>query len=278
MGAGQLLLTLGDVESQEPFLLTGILLAACLVPVAVTRSVQPRLPEPSRYGFVGLFLKSPLGLLGALSAGLINGSVYAMAPVFSRQIGQAADETAWLMSAAIFGGLLMQWPVGILSDRVDRTVVLSLLGGLVALAAAGLVWIGSYRTEWMFLGMAVFGGLIFTIYPVAVARAYDVFAGEDIVAVSSALLLGYGIGAAVGPVASSLTMATLDSPNGLFVFCAGVGGLYAAATLYSRRKQKIEIVPVDEQVGFIPMKSASPVVASIDPRAETDEAEHSLER
>ena len=126
--------------------------------------------------------------------------------------------------------------------------------------------------------MAVFGGLIFTIYPVAVARAYDVFAGEDIVAVSSALLLGYGIGAAVGPVASSLTMATLDSPNGLFVFCAGVGGLYAAATLYSRRKQKIEIVPVDEQVGFIPMKSASPVVASIDPRAETDEAEHSLER
>ncbi len=271
MGAGQLLLNVGDARGLEPFLVAGLCICGCLIPVTVTRSAQPRLPETVRYGFIALFLKSPLGILGCLSAGLINSSLYSLGPVFSSRIGLSTSQTAWFMSAAIFGGLAIQWPVGVLSDRYDRTLFLALLGALVAVGSLVMVWIGSYAVGWIFPGMVFFGGCIFTIYPVSVARAYDVFAGEDIVAVSSALLFGYGIGASAGPVAGAMTMAALGSPYGLFVFCGAVGAAYAAVTLYSRRRKRIEIVPVEEQVGFLPMKSASPVAVQIDPRADAEQ-------
>ena len=64
-------------------------------------------------------------------------------------------------------------------------------------------------------------------------------------------------------------MATVASPKGLFLFCSGVGTIYAAATSWSRRKRKIEMVPVEEQVDFMPMRSASPIAVQIDPRADS---------
>ena len=268
MGAGQMLLNVGDVKTQELFLVAAVFLSGCLIPVVVTHSVQPSLPKKAHYGFAALFFKSPLGILGCVSAGLINSSLYALGPAFSRQVGFSTSQTSWFMSAAILGGLAIQWPVGVLSDRFDRTLFLALLGGLVAAASCAMLWIGGNAAEWTILGMFFFGGSVFTIYPVAVARAYDVFAGEDIVAVSSALLLGYGIGASLGPIAASMSMAALKTPYGLFVFCGAVGAIYAIVTLYSRKRKKIEIVAVKDQVAFMPMKSASPVAVQIDPRSD----------
>jgi MFS family permease len=117
--------------------------------------------------------------------------------------------------------------------------------------------------------MAIFGGLIFALYPIAVARTHDLFEPEAIVPVSSVLLLFYGIGATVGPVAASHTIALSGRPQGLFLFCAAAGGLYAAVTFYFRRRGRVEFVPVDDQVRFRPMNRTSAVVMQIDPRGET---------
>lgn len=118
--------------------------------------------------------------------------------------------------------------------------------------------------------MGVFGGIAFTIYPVSVARSHDLFEPKDVVAVSTALLLAYGIGASIGPIAASGFMTVAKSPYGFFAYCALIGAMYAVAGYGFRRKEKIRIVSIDAQVRFAPMQSASPVAGVMDSRSDID--------
>jgi MFS family permease len=270
LGLGQLLVAGVDVMSPQPMMIAGIILAVSLVPVAVTGAAQPTLPGKEHYSIPVLFKKSPLAILGCFSAGLITSSIYAMGPVFAGQMGLSTPEAAGFMASAVLGGLALQWPIGMLSDRFDRSVVIIFLGAAVATASIAMIRFGHYRYGMLFPAATVFGGIVFVVYPVAFARAYDLFGSEDIVAVSSALLLSYGIGAATGPFASSLFMTYLDTPHGLFVFCAAVGGAYGAMAYYSLSKKRIERIPVPEQTGFIPMRRTSHVAVHIDPRSGAD--------
>ncbi len=273
IGVGQQLLNLGDVRSQELFFLSGLLLALCLVPVAVTRSVQPKLPDITHFNLITLLKKAPMGMLGCLTAGLINSAFYSMGPVFGNQIGLGVSELSWFMTATIFGGVVFQWPVGVLANRFDRTNVLILSGVSIAATSLTILIAAKMPLTGLLAAMSLFGGLIFTVYPVSVARTHDLFEAKDIVSVSSALLLAYGTGATIGPIAASSFMGFSKSPYGLFAYCALVSGVYAAVSYYLKRKEKIRIIPAEEHVGFIPMKNTSPVVMAIDPRAETEIAE-----
>jgi MFS family permease len=270
MGIGQLLLNVGDPRGQAPFFVIGMLLALCLVPVAVTGSVSPQLPKAAKFNLGALLKKSPLGMLGCLSAGLINSAFYSMGPVFSHQIGLTVSGTAWFMAVAVFGGLVLQWPVGLLSDRFDRSIVVSTLGFLVAVVSILVIVSAGKSNTLLFMAMVVYGGLVFTIYPVAVARTHDLFEPKDIVSVSSALLLCYSIGASIGPIGASSLMVGIRSPYGLFVFASMISGLYGILGFYLRKKEKVRIVAVAEQVQFVPMRNTSAVAAALDPRAAVD--------
>jgi MFS family permease len=269
MGIGQQLLNLGDVRGQEPFFMIGFLLAVCLVPVTVTHSLRPELPDVERFHVIELFRKAPLGMLGCLVAGLMNSAFYALGPVLGLRIGLSVSELSWFMTATIFGGLLLQWPVGLISDRFDRTRVLSVLGALMALTSLVVAMTARISFPVLVLEMVVFGGMMFTIYPVAVARTHDLFTPKDIVAVSSVLLLCYGVGAATGPVVASFVMTLTGTPFGFFAYCTAISAGYAAITFYFRRADKIVVVPVEDQVGFVPIRSTTTVATNIDPRAGT---------
>ena len=273
MSIGQQLLNVGDVETQELFFLIGFLIVCSLVPVAVTHAIHPEVPQPQSFRMAAYFKRAPIGMLGCFTAGLINSAFYSMGPVFGHQIHLTISELSIFMTATIFGGLLLQWPVGIISDRFDRTVVLSVLGVLVC--AVGLLAIPvSGISFWLMVAvMALFGGLIFTIYPVAVARAHDLFEQKDIVPVSSCLLLSFGVGAAIGPVGASTTMTLSGSPHGFLVYASMIAALYAVVTWGLRRWEKIEIVSVEDQVNFVPMKSTSIMAVHLDPRKDIDAEE-----
>ena len=265
---GQQLLNLGDVRGHELFFVTGFLLTLCLIPVTVTHSIHPKLPRPQRMNPLAVLRRAPLGVLGTLAAGMITSTIHAIGPVLGHQIGLTASQVSWFMSATIFGGLVFQWPVGAIADRIDRTKVLIALGFLLAFAGAFIMGMPEDGFPRLALSMGIFGGFAFTIYPVSVARTYDLFETGDIASVSSVLLLFYGIGATAGPVAASTVMAFAQSPYGFFIFCAAVSGLYAAITLLARQKGKVEIIPAAQQADFLPMRDISPVAAVIDPRVE----------
>jgi MFS family permease len=252
---GQQFLNLGDIRSFELFLAAGILLVLCLVPVAATPAPPPPSPpRQARPNPLRVLKRAPLGVLGCFASGLLNSAFYAMGPVFCNRSGLSVAEASWFMSAAIFGGLMFQWPVGIVSDRTDRTVVLPALGALIAASALLVVAAAKAPLPLLLAAALVFGGLLFTIYPVAVARTHDVFAAEDAVQVTSVLMLGYSIGALAGPLAASGLMALAGNPAGLFAYCSLVSAGYAATGWFLRRKERVKSVPVPEQVGFGPLE------------------------
>jgi hypothetical protein len=103
---------------------------------------------------------------------------------------------------------------------------------------------------------------------VAVARAHDIFDAQDVVKVSSVLLLFYGIGAVFGPILSAAVMTLSGTPYGLYFYMIAVSGVYAGVTLLLRRRESVRIVPVDEQVEFVMMETTSDVAMHLDPRME----------
>jgi MFS family permease len=270
IGIGQQLLNFGDESGQDLFLIAALLFSLSLIPVSATRSVHPKLPQPARYTFKALFQKVPLGMLGCFTAGLVNSAFFSMAPVFGTKIGLSVLQLSWFMSTTVIGGFAVQWIIGIVSDRFDRTLILVIVGCLVALLSFGIVINNGTSYYWLLVEMAIFGGLIFSVYPVAVARANDVFEGKDAVAVSSALLLCYSIGAIFGPILASITMTLLNTPYGLYVYWSLVAGVFAVITIYIKHKERITIIHPAEQVNFVPMKNTSSVAMVLDPRTDAE--------
>jgi MFS family permease len=270
---GQQLLNTGDVHGQALFLVAGVFVVLSTIPVAMTRSIHPKLPKVEQMALKTILRKAPIGMLGCLGAGLLHSAFYTMGPGFAHQIHLSVSHISWFMSLTVLGGLLLQWPVGMMSDRLDRSLVLPGLG--IILAGISLVFLLSSRHSLsMLLGTtAIFGGIFFSIYPVAVARVHDIFEAQDVVKVSSVLLLCYGIGAMFGPTLAAGVMSVSGTPYGLYYYMVAVSGLYALVTLMLRQKESVRIVPVEEQVDFVIMETTSDVAMHLDPRLERPQEE-----
>lgn len=270
MSVGQQLLNVVDIHDPRLFFIVGLMLVLSLVPLSVTHSIHPEIPDFKQFNVMKLFRKAPVGMLGCFSAGLMNSAFYSMGPVFCHQVGLTVTQLSMVMTVTIFGGLLLQWPVGTLSDRFDRTFVLSFIGMVIALLCVSII-VTAEKSFWGFLlAMTVFGGLIFTVYPVAVARAHDVFDVKEIVPASSVLLLCYGIGATAGPIFASMAMMYAETAYGLFGYCALVAALYGITTYYLRKKEIITVVLVEDNTDFVVTNNTSPMMVHIDPRNEID--------
>ena len=265
---GQQFINFGNGGGQNVLFIAALLFSLSLIPVSVTRAVHPELPAPDRYTFKALFKKAPVGMSGCFAAGMINSAIFSMTPVFGTKIGLSILQLSWLMSVTVFGGFAVQWIVGIISDRFDRSRILFIIAGLIAIFSFIIVLNTGASYLRLLVEMGLFGGLVFAVYPVSVARTQDVFQGKDAVAVSSALLLCYSIGAILGPILASAAMEIIQNPFGLFVYWSLVAGVFALIIIYLRHKERILIVPVGAQVNFIAMKNTSSVAMALDPRTD----------
>ncbi len=263
IGCGQLLLNVSNVQGQAIFMIAAILFALCLVPISITRAVNPQPLEVPHYNLIKLFKLAPLSMLGTFIAGMINSSFYAMGPMFGLDIGLPVSQVSLFMSLTVWGGLLFQYPVGLFSDRLDRLTVLSALGFLVMLVSIGIVMLGQAGLG-VLLPLTVCFGMVFTIYPVSMARAQDNIDKEGIVPVSAALILFFGLGACFGPITASFLISKVG-PFGLYYFTAGCGGTLGMVVWSLRNKLPSNF---EEQVPYIPIPRTSPVVSNIDPRGE----------
>ena len=269
LGLGQFLILVAAPDGFGLFALASILLSLALVPVALTRYPAPPPPEPTAFKLGTLIQISPLGVAGSFAAGIILGAVYGLVPSFTHEIGMDLRGTANFMAAILLGGLLLQWPIGRLSDRFDRRLVL--LAVALAIAGTGAAMhsmMGREETEILLLGVA-FGGAIYLIYPLSISHANDFVAPGDLVAAAGGLLIAYSVGAIMGPILGALAMIEAG-PGGLFILIALVGGMYglfACLRILRARPRNHETA-----APFQAVPRTSPVAARLDPRTEPEEA------
>jgi MFS family permease len=265
--AGQFILRVSDESGFLLFVAIGILLCLAAIPVAVTRMAPPQLPDVASLSFKRLYAASPLGIFGCISSGLILGAVYSLMPVYASGIGFDLSQTASLMSALIFGGVLLQWPLVLLSDLLDRRKVI--VGVIVAGALTSVAMIGASVAGEVTLMLlaAIFGGIAFVLYPLCVAHTNDHLAREERIGASGGLVLSYSAGATVGPPVAAGVMG-LAGPSGLFMFTAGIGIVSVAFAIW--RMNVRSPVPADRQGPFLTLPRTTPVAAPLDPRGEED--------
>lgn len=266
-GIGQLAINLDDTAGLELFCLGALLTSLSLVPVVMTRVAGPELGNIKTMSLAGLYEASPLGTVATAGAGLLSGSLYALGAVYGTQIGLSVFENSVFMGAPIIGGFLLQWPIGRLSDKFDRRTVL--FGVLISTVAAAVL-LGAFsfaQGNFLLLATAnlLLGGFLATIYPTAVAHAFDYIDRSQMVAANSGMLLAWAAGATAGPLIASSVMGPVG-PSGLFVFLASIAAILAIYTRWrmSRRAAK----PTEEQSKFVPVPATSAIVGALDPRAD----------
>ncbi len=268
LALGQWLILVGDRLGFVPFAMVSVMFSFALLPVTMTKVDEPAPVQAPKFSLRSLYDASPLGMAAAVASGLITGAFYGMGTVFGKAAGFSDAGVASFMAAAILGGAIFQWPVGIFSDRHDRRVVLL----WVCVLGAGVTLLGfvlaHYAVDALLPLALVFGGLIFSMYGLGVAHVNDVIDSSRLVEFTGGLLLLHGVGAAIGPVLAGTVM-DVAGPSSLMLFYAAVMGAMALYTV--KRLRYFPPVPAEQKADFVAMGGGSQAVLQMDPRTLPEE-------
>ncbi len=249
------LLAMGDAQTAGLFIVASILVSVSFAPILLSVSTAPVTEVSRPMGLKKLFQSSPLGTIGIFLLGSVYAIQSGMGAVFGAKIGLTGPEIALFVAMLFAGALLLQVPIGWLSDRMDRR---KLIFGAACLGAASclLGWLTGGGL-WLLLAAAFFaGGVTTPLYALFLAYTNDYLSSEDMPAASGGLVLTFGVGAILGPLAAGWAMQQFDP----FAFWLVLGGIFAAIALYAlyrmTRRATVPVSETESYLGVLPSTSA----------------------
>ncbi len=272
---GQGAMSLNPELTIKPLLLVAMCFSLCIVPLALTRRIHPTPLRPAPLQIKAFWQKVPQSLTTIAMAGMIVGSFYGLAPAFAASQGMNTEQVAAYMATTVMAGLLAQWPMGKLSDRVRRSRLIrtnSAILGFLVLAIALLPLSGYLQLAATFC----FGVLAFTLYPLGTAMANQNIEQNERVALSATILLTFGIGASIGPLLASLCM-QLGGSRMLYGFMAAVAAiLFVRLQQVNYQQKQQERAASQDYVMASGDLVSSPLAAALDPRVDQQTAQAQL--
>jgi len=274
---GQMLLTMVDPLSFMPFSLVSMIISFALVPVVLSRAQAPVQGEGEGDGEASLDLRrlyrqSPFGVVAAFLIGLSTGAYYSLGPLFAQRMGLEASSVAVFMACGSLGGFIATWPMGWLSDRIDRR---SLIVALATAAAGALLWMVLFVPDspdrLIAYGLvALFGALVIPAYSLVLAHVNDHVPPGQFAAASGGLLILWGAGSALGPLLGGVAMSSLGN-RGLGWLILSAQLLIAAWGLY-RMSQRA--APTEkEEFQVMPVQPVSTELVAVSEQAAAEERE-----
>ena len=268
---GQWLLLLGEPQSFELFSIGAMLYCLCLVPIGLTRLAPPPLHPAVQVDLVRIFNVAPVGAAGCVTAGLANGAFWTLAPLYGQSLGFSTPEIALFMSVFIAGGALVQWPLGRLSDGMDRRWIIAATctaASFCGLLLGVLGWL-LVDTPLIFYGIVfALGASMLPLYSLAIAHANDRLPRAEFVEVSAGLLMINAASSIPGPLLASFVIATAGSYS-LFLYTAII---HAGMAFYAfTRIRVMEPAPLETREIFTPVPQGSPASIPLDPRGPAQE-------
>lgn len=267
MAFGQILINVGPANSATPFILAAIFMALAIVPVGLTSRLAPAPIESTRIRFALLYQRSRAAFAGTLLSGLLVGSFWALGAVFARRYGSSTADVTLFITAGIAGGALFQYPIGWLSDRIDRRYVMLFLS-LAAVVASAAVALTVMR-ELHLVAVFLFGAVTMPLYAISLAAAADNSSAEEFVEIGTSVLLLNAIGAASAPIVLGQLMSLFDA-TALFWSFAGLSALFSLYLAVQTRDTG-QVVAAEDQVPFsAAAPEAAPTGFGLDPRGPED--------
>ncbi len=258
-GVGQLFSQSLNVKGPELLFIAGISTTLALVPMVAIDVRAPVLPHRVRLEILKALRTSPVSVSACLLNGLILTAFTTVGPLFSVRIGFDQQRIVLLMACVSLGGLFLQWPIGYLSDKVDRLHALIGLGlGILAVTVA-LVW-ADHGMPFALLALlfGIFGGLAESLYAVGVAHANDRADATDYVALSSTLLFVWALGSAVGPTVGTYAI-QLIAPRAFFLYVIALTLAFTLFALWRLWRRKADRIVESREV-FLAYPQTSPEI------------------
>ncbi|MGE0746079.1 MAG: MFS transporter [Rhodospirillales bacterium] len=267
--SGQLLVAAGDIGGLGLFMIAGAAFSVSLIPIAMTRMTSPKVPAVNTMDPRELFRVAPAGVMGAVVAGITNVAVIGLTPLYGTDLGMTPSDIAVLLALMQVGSLLFQWPLGWLSDRIDRRRVI--VGISVATAAvSGAIVAAGDGPPWLLMALfMLWGAFALSLYAICLAHVSDHAPPDRIVVLITNLLLVWAAGSMIGPPMATGAM-ELMGPPGLFAY-SGLSALLFAGFVGWRMTRRGP-VPTDLREPFVTVPETSPAVAELDPRGEEEPA------
>ncbi|HEV2564907.1 MAG TPA: MFS transporter [Microvirga sp.] len=217
---GQMLLPAGDPYGYRLFCIVAILICLALVPTALSRATAPaHAISDTKIDLMQLYRQSPFGVVAAVLCGVTTSSFFALGPIWAQERGLDTAEIAIFMACGTLGGFATTYPLGWLSDRMDRRHVII---GASAMAAGILLALVHFVPltvpVWLvFVYVAIFGGSVIPTYSIVTAHVNDMVKPGEFVAAAGGLLILQGVGATVGPIVAGMAMTEFGRLGLLYV-------------------------------------------------------------
>jgi len=255
------LLNLPDASGFLLFVIPSVLVSISFAPILLSISPTPTFATAKPMSLRRILETSPLGCVGMFLLGGVFAAQFGMAAVFGKLAGLTLPQIAIFVSAIYVGALVLQYPIGYISDRMDRRVLIcgvSALGGL----AAVLGFIMSSNFQALLVAGFIIGGTSNPLYSLLIAYTNDFLEHDDMAAASGGLIFINGLGAIVGPIVTGWLMGAVG-PAGFFAY---IGFLMVGLAVYAayRMTQRAASTSVEDMTSYSPISPAgSPIVVEV---------------
>ena len=284
---GNLLLNVSSPTKYEPFILISVLFSIALVPILLAKKKAPKFKKTASMSIKELYRISPFGSFAMLCTGFIYSAVLTLASVYAANMNLTIYEISILLTLIVAAGAIFQWPIGYISDRMDRRKVVIACGVLaiifcsLAILFSGTSFSNAFtqnltkfnyfsttleKTK-LFLSITLMAGMTLTFFPIILAYVNDNITKDKFVAAGSGLNIVFGVGAIFGPILCSITMQLLGA-NGFFVYIILFLILMVIFGLYRITRSEYEDNP---DSSFTPLpKDITPLGIELDPDTGAD--------
>ena len=243
---GQLLLNVPDKLGFIIFILVSVLYSVALVPISLTALPSPDISKHKSMSFRHLYKIAPVGVVGCMISGVLVGGVYTLGAIYAEKSGLDLVQISFFMFFTILGGMLVQFPVGRLSDTMDRRFVMMWTSGILFFIAP---WIQLFLTEGI-LELIVCGLLLgagtFILYPICVSHVNDMIEDDERTEASGMLIMLQSLGMIFGPIAISYAMQLFGAISFLFAFSIANGFFVLFAFHYITFRPNMDYLSVSK--------------------------------
>ena len=251
--AAQLLLLVGDPGGFELFILISVLVSISFAPILLSITPTPAFEATKPMSIKDLFKTSPLGCVGMFFLGGIFSAQFGMAPVFGTTAGFSLSEISTFVAAFYIGAMVFQFPIGWLSDRMDRRILIVVTSALGFIAALTSILVTDAFS--ILVGSAFFiGGMSNPLYSLLIAYTNDFLELDDMASASGGLLFLNGLGAISGPLFTGYLM-TQTGPEGYFIILATLLGSLTVYGFYRMTQRGISDVDTSSYATVLPTAS-----------------------
>ena len=247
--SAQGVLALGNPNGYSLFIIISILVSISFAPILLSISPAPAFERTKLMTLSRLFTSSPLACVGMFLLGGVFSAQFGMSAVFGAQIGLSLSQISLFVASFYIGAMIFQYPIGWVSDKMDRRLLILLISAASATGSASAYFAGGYFFALVFAAFLV-GGLTNPLYSLLIAHANDFIEYEDMASAAAGLLFVNGVGAVSGPIIIGYAMDAYGSE----IFFVIIALLMATLAIYAgyRMTQRATVSDTSSYAAVLP--------------------------